>query len=388
MRYIGLDIGANTTCSILTGDEARDVVLRRPEDLADLINDGDIVSAEWTGARAQPYAEIATEHGALFFIYHPRNSWGDRRHIGERRKTDFTDARTIAKLLRQYHEAPYFDERTFTPYLTMRPIYHIRKALRIARSLDRHADNIERTYRETSLDPQPLTEALREAARVAWANLGRLVAENPHTQPIAAAILQLHPTAQASALALAALLAPISRFPSLAKLEAYLGLHPEAAQSGKRMRYAKHREGCREARSALLMLVHYPALTGDLRPYYDRQRARGRNHRQALLKCARIKLRQLWQILTTAGCTVTFTPPKAPRQTATNQRRFLDLIAQGYTDAQACRILGLKAPTVSKWKARSNRFLNAYIEAKIKAKENAEATNQMVSERRVKTARE
>jgi len=388
MRYIGLDIGANATCSILTGEEPRDVVLRRPEDLADLIKDGDVVAAEWTGARAQPYAEIATERGALFFIYHPRNSWGDRRHIGERRKTDFTDARTIAKLLRQYHEAPYFDERTFTPYLTMRPIYRIRKALRIARSLDRHADNIERTYRETNLDPRPLTEALREAARLAWNNLAHLVANNPHTQPIAAAVLRLHPTATPSALTLAALLAPISRFPSLSKLEAYLGLHPEARQSGKRTRYARHREGCREARSALFMLVHYPALTGQLRPYYDRQRARGKSHRQALLKCARIKLRQLWQILTTAVPTVTFTPPKAPRQTATNQRRFLDLIAQGYTDAQACRILGLKAPTVSKWKARSNRFLNAYIEAKMKAKENADSASQAASEQVLKTAGE
>jgi len=373
MRYIGLDIGAVTTCSILTADDIQDLVLRRPEDLANIITGDDIIAAEWTGARAQPWAEIATQHGALFYIYHPRNSWGDRRHIGERRKTDFTDARTIAKLLRQYHEAPYFDERTFTPYLTMRPIYQIRKALRIARSLDRHADNIERTYQLTDLDPRPLTDALRTTSRLAWHNLAQLVAQNPHTRPIAAAILQLHPTAQASALALAALLAPLSRFPSLAHLEAYLGLHPEAAQSGKRTRYAKHREGCREARTALLMLSKFPTLTGDLRPYYDRQRSRGKTHRQALLKCARVKLRQIWQILTTTGATASFKPPPPPRQTATNQQRFLQLVEQGYTDAQACRIMGIKAPTVSKWKARSTRFLNAYVEARIKAKENGNA---------------
>jgi len=373
MNYIGLDIGKITTAAVLnaaTGD-IQSLALTKPEDLTRIIRPGDVVAAEWTGARAKPYADLAEDHEATFYLYHPSNARGDRRHVGENQKNDYQDARTIAKLLHQYHTAPYFAPFTFTPYLTFRPILRIRELIAHARAVDRLLHKITQSLRD--LAPPDVITALKTASATAWANAEQACASHPHTSTIAGTIKTLYPTADRSAVVLAAYIAPLSRFPSFAHLCAYCGLSPNALKSGYRTRRQYYRTGSKEARTALYQLVAFHATTGKYRPYYDSLRARGKDHHEALLRIMTAALRQIWRI-TIHDPTANYNPPKRRTDTHLLKANFLALVELGYTDKQACDQLGIKQHRVSHWKARSPAFLNAYIEARIRANRNVTNT--------------
>lgn len=374
MRYIGLDIGRITTCAILDQTGALHVLtLRRPQDLAHLLRPGDVLAAEWTGALAQPYLDAAETADALTFIYHPRNAKGDRNHVGEPRKDDYRDAKTLAKLLQQYHEAPHFAPFTFTPYLTMRPIYHIRSLITTAQRYQR----LQRQMHQAlgSHTPPQAILALQEREQQAWQTVQQAISNNPATSQIAGAVLALFPTAHRAACILAAYIAPLSRFPSFAHLTAYCGLDPRSLRSGFRQRTYRYREGSKQARTALYQLTNLVATTGRLRPYYDSLRRRGKDHHEAILRCMVSQLRRIWR-RAIQGASYQPKPPPAHAQRHQLQAQFLALIQQGYTDAEACRALGIKQPRVSRWKTRSPSFLEAYIQARARALANRNVTPQ------------
>ena len=374
MRYIGLDIGRITTGAILYPSGAiQQLTLRQPADLAPLIREGDILAAEWTGALAQPWLDTADAAGAITFLYHPRNAKGDRNHVGEPRKDDARDARTIAKLLHQYHEAPHFAPFTFTPYPTMRAIYQIRdlytKCNRIARIRSQMLQALGQDA------PQQALDALALAQQQAWATFTQAIANNPATSTVAGAVLKHYPTAHHSACVLAAYIAPLSRFPSFPHLVSYCGLDQRSLRTGFRQRTYRYREGSRQARTALFQLVSLTATTGRLRPYYDRLRQRGKDHHEAILRCMVAELRRIWRTAT-QGATYTPHNPTTRLQLRQTQQALLQLVEQGYTDAEACRALGIKQPRLSKWKRRSPTFLEAYIQARATALANRNVTPQ------------
>lgn len=369
MNYIGLDIGKITTVAVLhqaTGD-LQSLAITKPEELEPIIKPGDVVAAEWTGARAKPYADLVEAHEATFYLYHPSNARGDRRHVGENQKNDYQDARTIAKLLHQYHTAPYFAPFTFTPYLTFRPILRIRELIAHARAIDRLLHKITQSLGD--LAPPDVLQALKTASATAWANAEQACASHPHTATIAGAIKTLYPNADRTALVLSAYIAPLSRYPSFPHLCAYCGLSPNALKSGYRTRRQYYRAGSKEARTALFQLVNFHATTGKYRPYYDSLRAKGKDHHEALLRIMKSALRQIWRI-TTHHSPQPYNPPKRRTDTQQLKQAFLALIEAGYTDAQACAQLGIKQPRASHWKARSPAFLEAYIQARLRANRN------------------
>lgn len=373
MRYIGLDIGRVTTCAILDAHDIQALTLRKPADLAPLLREGDILAAEWTGRRARPWLEIADQHGAITFLYHPKNSKGDRNHVGEPRKDDYRDARTLAKLLQQYHQAPHFAPHTFTPYLTMRAIYDIRAIITTAQRYQRLQQQIRQALGDEA--PPEALQALALKEEQTWQQASHAIANNPQTSQVAGAILNLYPTAHRSAITLAAYIAPLSRFPSFPHLVSYCGLDERSLRSGTRAKRYRYREGSKQARTALFQLVNFTATTGRLRPYYDSLRRRGKDHHEAILRCMIAELRRIWR-KATQGATYTPKPPTARLQRQQLQTHFLSLIEQGYTDTEACRALAIKAPRVSKWKTRSPLFLEAYIQARARALANRNATIQ------------
>lgn len=373
MRYIGLDIGRITTCAILhpTGT-VESLTLRRPNDLAPLIHSDDIVAAEWTGSLARSWLDTADQAGAITFIYHPKNSKGDRNHVGEPRKDDYRDARTLAKLLQQYHEAPHFAPHTFTPYPTMRPMLDIRALITKAQRLARLQQQMKQALGPDA--PPEAIQALKLKEQQAWNEIHQAIANNPATSTIAGAILTLYPTAHRSACLLAAYIAPLSRFPSFAHLVSYCGLDPRSLKSGRRSRTYRYREGSKQARTALFQLVSMVALTNRLRPYYDALRRRGKDHHEAILRCMISELRRIWRIAI-HGASYTPKPPAARLALRELQARLLSLISSGYTDSEACRALGIKPSRLSTWKARSPAFLEAYINARATALANRNVTN-------------
>jgi transposase len=101
-----------------------------------------------------------------------------------------------------------------------------------------------------------------------------------------------------------------SSFPSAAHLASYAGLAPATKQSGTSI-HGEHapRGGNRQLKRAMFLsafaALHDPAS----RTYYDRCRARGKTHTQALLRLARHRISVLFAMLRDG----TFYEPRSPR---------------------------------------------------------------------------
>ncbi|MES4893375.1 IS110 family transposase [Streptomyces sp. NPDC096012] len=101
-----------------------------------------------------------------------------------------------------------------------------------------------------------------------------------------------------------------SSFPSAAHLASYAGLAPATRQSGSSI-HGEHapRGGNRQLKRAMFLsafaALHDPAS----RTYYDRCRARGKTHTQALLRLARHRISVLFAMLRDG----TFYEPRTPR---------------------------------------------------------------------------
>lgn len=101
-----------------------------------------------------------------------------------------------------------------------------------------------------------------------------------------------------------------SSFPSAGHLASYAGLAPATRQSGTSI-HGEHapRGGNRQLKRAMFLsafaALHDPAS----RTYYDRCRARGKTHTQALLRLARHRISVLFAMLRDG----TFYEPRSPR---------------------------------------------------------------------------
>ncbi|MFH9821625.1 IS110-like element ISSam1 family transposase [Streptomyces sp. NPDC017230] len=134
------------------------------------------------------------------------------------------------------------------------------------------------------------------------------------------ALLEAHPLSQVltsmpgigvrTAAVLLATVGDGSSFPTAAHLASYAGLAPATRQSGTSI-HGEHapRGGNRQLKRAMFLsafaALHDPAS----RTYYDRCRARGKTHTQALLRLARHRISVLFALLRDG----TFYEPRSPR---------------------------------------------------------------------------
>ncbi|KFG71124.1 IS110 family RNA-guided transposase [Streptomyces mutabilis] len=134
------------------------------------------------------------------------------------------------------------------------------------------------------------------------------------------ALLEAHPLSQVltsmpgigvrTAAVLLATVGDGSSFPTAAHLASYAGLAPATRQSGTSI-HGEHapRGGNRQLKRAMFLsafaALHDPAS----RTYYDRCRARGKTHTQALLRLARHRISVLFAMLRDG----TFYQPRSPR---------------------------------------------------------------------------
>nr|CAJ88458.1 putative IS110 transposase [Streptomyces ambofaciens ATCC 23877] len=134
------------------------------------------------------------------------------------------------------------------------------------------------------------------------------------------ALLEAHPLSQVltsmpgigvrTAAVLLATVGDGSSFPTAAHLASYAGLAPVTRQSGTSI-HGEHapRGGNRQLKRAMFLsafaALHDPAS----RTYYDRCRARGKTHTQALLRLARHRISVLFALLRDG----TFYEPRSPR---------------------------------------------------------------------------
>ena len=91
----------------------------------------------------------------------------------------------------------------------------------------------------------------------------------------------------------------VSAFGSADRLAAYAGLMPAARDSGKRV--GNHRKG-RGGNKVLKRVFYQSAFSSmrgvpESRAFYDRKRAEGKRHTQAVIALARRRVNVLWAML-------------------------------------------------------------------------------------------
>jgi transposase len=91
----------------------------------------------------------------------------------------------------------------------------------------------------------------------------------------------------------------ISAFESADRLAAYAGLVPAARDSGKRVGYHRRMRGGNKVLKRVFYQSAFSSLRGcaESRAFYDRKRAEGKSHTQALIALARRRVNVLWAML-------------------------------------------------------------------------------------------
>jgi transposase len=91
----------------------------------------------------------------------------------------------------------------------------------------------------------------------------------------------------------------LSAFESADRLAAYAGLVPAANDSGKRVGNNRRMRGGNKVLKRVFYQSAFSSLRGspESRAFYDRKRAEGKRHTQALIALARRRVNVLWAML-------------------------------------------------------------------------------------------
>jgi transposase len=91
----------------------------------------------------------------------------------------------------------------------------------------------------------------------------------------------------------------LSAFESADRLAAYAGLVPAAHDSGKRVGNHKRMRGGNKVLKRVFYQSAFSSLraSAESRTFYDRKRAEGKRHAQALIALARRRINVLWAML-------------------------------------------------------------------------------------------
>ena len=91
----------------------------------------------------------------------------------------------------------------------------------------------------------------------------------------------------------------VSAFESADRLAAYAGLVPASRDSGKKVGYHRKMQGGNKTLKRVFYQSAFSSLRGcpESRAFYERKRAEGKRHTQALIALARRRINVLWAML-------------------------------------------------------------------------------------------
>nr|WP_168723193.1 IS110 family transposase [Streptomyces sp. SAT1]ANO42778.1 transposase [Streptomyces sp. SAT1] len=148
--------------------------------------------------------------------------------------------------------------------------------------------------------------AVQEQRRALEAQIGQLL----EAHPLSAVLTSIPGVAVRTAATLLVTVGDATSFPTAAHLASYAGLAPTTKSSGTSI-HGEHapRGGNRQLKRAMSLSAFAALHDPTSRTYYDRCRARGKTHTQALLRLARQRINVLFAMLRDG----TFYEPRTPR---------------------------------------------------------------------------
>lgn len=250
------------------------------------------LAVEATGRYHQQLVELAHEAGVTVFVLNPQWLHHYRRSVGQRAKTDRCDARLLARYLAHERSAlrpwtpPPAGQREAWSLLKRRA--KLVQARHMLEQSFRDVPGVRREFRAMRQRLHRLEQALERRLQACIVRLG--------WGPAWRRCQTLHGLGPLSA---AALVIAFHRGPfrSADAFVAFLGLDVRVRQSGRFVGQAKlTKQGDSEYRR-LLHSAAMAAARGDLRPYYQRLIARGKEPTQAHVAVARKLVRIAFSLL-------------------------------------------------------------------------------------------
>jgi transposase len=252
------------------------------------VSRGSRIAMESTGAYHELLAEMALKAGLHVFVINPRNLRRYAEGVGQRGKTDRTDAEVIARYVSREHAdlhayvPPSREQRTLNRLIARRA-----KLVQIKGSITQSLAGLTCVQREAK-------ELVRRIERVI-ARIELLMAKTLKQLPVAHRAMEHIQTVPGFATLSSTCLAhSFTRLPyaNADAVVASTGLDPRAQDSGtKRGRRRLSKRGPGEQRRLLFNCARSAARTKLWRPYYEMQRAKGLSATAATVILARKMVR-------------------------------------------------------------------------------------------------
>lgn len=377
MRYWGIDWAKEVLAMAAydaQGVVAADAILKgwTVEDVLCRVSAGDAVCLEWSGGKVRELADALMEAGVAVYLYEG-DLRADRKHLGFGRKSDLADAYTLGYVLwASLTRRVPIREAAVRAYAEYREVYALRRLARAYAGAQRlRVATLQQARARGLIVPEYVEQLLRQQEREAWERFEAAAKGHAEVVRVMASIRRLFPHARYAGWQLAVYLSPISRFGSCAALLRYLDLLPASGESGgKRLERRAYRQGCRYARQLLYQLC-MAAITrrGFLRGMYERYRGR-MGHGAAMIRVMHWTARQIWKGAQGEAVDVGAVLGRRRTQRDALMERAVELAAQGMTNAEIARALGLGKNTLWRWLGQYADFQERFWRARIGGERN------------------
>ena len=245
------------------------------------------LAVESTGTYHRQLVTLAQARGLAVYVLNPRDVYYYAKALGQRGKTDRTDAQVISRYLHEHH--PHL--HPFVPYTYAQE--QIDLLLQRRERVAVHRDALKRSVRE--LQDMPSVAALLRDFEAVLDDIDQRIAELIASQQALVTSTQLLRTVPGIGLLGSALLSCLfERIPFIKAdaVVAFCGLDPRPMDSGKkRGRRRLSKRGSPLLRRTLFMAAFSASRSLAFKPFYQALRARGLATTEAFVILARKILR-------------------------------------------------------------------------------------------------
>lgn len=214
-----------------------------------------------------------------------------------KKKTDYSDAQIIAKLLRDGHGENVTEESFHQEKRTM--LRTEQKLIKCAADLKRIVHTLQEKGK--TMEVSEALEAVKKCIEVMEEEAKKLMEKATETQNRQEEILDSVPGCGEKLSAIISSEAgDIKRFPSSSQFKAYVGIDPKVTQSGNKSHTgAITKRGNSILRYALFLAAnvsrqHDP----DMKAFYEKKRSEGKSHRHAVCAVSRKLCERIYAIVT------------------------------------------------------------------------------------------
>lgn len=294
--FVGVDVAKATLASFVHGSKARKDFSNEPAAIQawlDQLPAHAWIAVESTGRYHQRLVTLATASGRPAFVLNARDVFFYARALGQRGKTDRSDAEVIARYLAEHHAelrpwtAPSEIQSRLQELLRCRTRVATKKS-----SLRQVLKGVEELRPEAA----ELEDAIDALLDRIDAKIARLIEDDP---PLQQRIEQLRTIPGVGALGAALLVSLFSRVPfaNADAVVAFSGLDPRPNDSGARTgRRHLSKRGSPVLRRQLYLCAFSAGRSRQLRDLYTAIKAKGLKPTQALIILARKLLRVAWAV--------------------------------------------------------------------------------------------